>query len=328
MKPCEVCQGDDIVAVCDEGGDDFHALCRDCAGPYLTTTLFSQSRVPAVGERVKCLSVGCHGMLEVDHLTRGMDPGEKRKVDAQMARSTIGGMSTQDASNTVYCDMCEEYYIRDDPGDVCFRCSGKGKLIAQYVPDPGRADAASEALIKQTTMPCLRCGAHIHRTDGCNHMTCSICKHEFCYVCGRDWGAPPRCQSFMCRSRKRAAPADGDGDAACSRCALRGVRGANCPHVPLRPGGANCRPTCPRDCTCECSAWIMAWLQFRPSPGANPEYFNPTMMSKVNVAHLACVRTRGMVCPVCGLFGHSPDGQRGRSHCPVIEMVEHARGGA
>ena len=341
MKACEICENDDpdaIVAICD-GCHDFHALCRECAGPYLTQTLFSQSKVPAIGDRVKCVNPACYGMLEVEDLTRGMDAAEKTKVDAQMARSTINLMSPTDAYNVVYCDYCEEYYLRDNPSDTCFRCVGRGKLTAVYVPNPNEADAESAALIKQTSMPCLKCGANISRTGGCNHMTCSRCRHEFCYVCGRDWSAEPRCSSYRCRAQEQAKhrllrarrnrsraqrEAEADGDAVCYHCAMRGVRGANCPHVPLMPGGPNCQPNCPRDCTCDYSAWITAWLQFRPRPGADPEYFNPAALEKATIAHFACVRTRGTSCSVCGLFGHSPDGQSGRRFCPLIEMVNHA----
>merc|ERR1719461_2273232 len=35
--------------------------------------------------------------------------------------------------------------------------------------------------------PCPRCKTLIQRSYGCNHMTCDICKHEFCYVCMANW---------------------------------------------------------------------------------------------------------------------------------------------
>jgi len=30
---------------------------------------------------------------------------------------------------------------------------------------------------------CPGCGALIERTDGCSHMTCSVCRHQFCFLC-------------------------------------------------------------------------------------------------------------------------------------------------
>lgn len=346
MKPCSVCTKDDpgaIVAVCDSA--DFHALCRDCAGPYLTTTLFSQSKVPVVGELVKCVGYGCSGMMSVEDLTLGMPPDEKKRVDTQIARSTISGMPPDSACNVVYCDMCEEFYMRDGSTATCVRCHGKGKLTAAYVPTPSQADAESEALIKQTTMPCLECGANINRSGGCNHMTCRVCQHEFCYECGSDW-KKSACGPYICRAQQAAArdrktkrnakrkqirserEAEANGDVACQRCSVLGVRGANCPHVPLRPRGPGCLRECPRECSCEYSRWIMAWLQFRPSPGEPPRYFDSGSMAQATYAHLACVRNRGRSCGVCGLYGH--DAQAQSSSCPLVELIIHrdAQGGA
>ena len=34
---------------------------------------------------------------------------------------------------------------------------------------------------------CGKCGLGIELDQGCNHMTCRYCKHEFCYVCGSEW---------------------------------------------------------------------------------------------------------------------------------------------
>lgn len=34
---------------------------------------------------------------------------------------------------------------------------------------------------------CPQCEAHIEKISGCNHMTCSECKTQFCYLCGSKW---------------------------------------------------------------------------------------------------------------------------------------------
>jgi ariadne-1 len=37
--------------------------------------------------------------------------------------------------------------------------------------------------ILANTRKCPACTARIEKNQGCNHMTCRQCKHEFCWVC-------------------------------------------------------------------------------------------------------------------------------------------------
>ena len=45
--------------------------------------------------------------------------------------------------------------------------------------------AVSEELVKSISKPCPGegCGFYIQKSEGCDHMTCRRCKHEFCYEC-------------------------------------------------------------------------------------------------------------------------------------------------
>ncbi|KAL7822269.1 hypothetical protein V8C26DRAFT_390525 [Trichoderma gracile] len=44
----------------------------------------------------------------------------------------------------------------------------------------------SRITVGMTTKPCPGCGWAIEKNDGCSHMTCVKCKHQFCYECGAD----------------------------------------------------------------------------------------------------------------------------------------------
>ena len=43
---------------------------------------------------------------------------------------------------------------------------------------------ASLKCIAQTTVQCPSCGVAVELSSGCNHMTCSQCECEFCFLCG------------------------------------------------------------------------------------------------------------------------------------------------
>ena len=51
----------------------------------------------------------------------------------------------------------------------------------------GKDDSLNEGWIKKNTKKCPKCNVSIEKNQGCMHMTCRNCKHEFCWLCGGDW---------------------------------------------------------------------------------------------------------------------------------------------
>ena len=45
------------------------------------------------------------------------------------------------------------------------------------------------------TKECPKCSVNIEKNGGCNHMVCSSCKYEFCWICSGEWG--PHGRSFF-----------------------------------------------------------------------------------------------------------------------------------
>ncbi|QLQ78506.1 hypothetical protein HG537_0A07530 [Torulaspora globosa] len=51
------------------------------------------------------------------------------------------------------------------------------------------------------TKECPKCSVNIEKNGGCNHMVCSSCEYEFCWICGGDW-APHGRSFFQCTMYK------------------------------------------------------------------------------------------------------------------------------
>jgi len=41
--------------------------------------------------------------------------------------------------------------------------------------------------LRANTKKCPKCGVNIEKNQGCMHMRCTKCRHEFCWMCGMTW---------------------------------------------------------------------------------------------------------------------------------------------
>jgi len=48
-------------------------------------------------------------------------------------------------------------------------------------------DGENANWIMANTKMCPSCKVHIEKNQGCNHMTCKQCRHEFCWLCKAKW---------------------------------------------------------------------------------------------------------------------------------------------
>ncbi len=51
----------------------------------------------------------------------------------------------------------------------------------------GVPDIANALWLNANTKKCPRCSTSIEKDEGCNHMVCSKCRHEFCWMCMDKW---------------------------------------------------------------------------------------------------------------------------------------------
>lgn len=48
-------------------------------------------------------------------------------------------------------------------------------------------DLLDKNWIYSNSKPCPSCNTNIEKNEGCNHMTCKRCSHQFCWLCLQNW---------------------------------------------------------------------------------------------------------------------------------------------
>lgn len=57
-----------------------------------------------------------------------------------------------------------------------------------------RTDPAFSNWVLNHCQACPSCSVLVTRSEGCSHMTCNICRTEFCYQCGQPYSADCNCR--------------------------------------------------------------------------------------------------------------------------------------
>ena len=74
----------------------------------------------------------------------------------------------------------------------CFQCSQEDHRPAdcamfQKWKLKEKDESETANWIASYTKDCPKCSRAIEKNGGCNHMTCRVCKHEFCWICLGNW---------------------------------------------------------------------------------------------------------------------------------------------
>lgn len=74
----------------------------------------------------------------------------------------------------------------------CFKCGKEDHMpstcdqLQKWV-DKEASDSENFTWLRANTKPCPKCKTNIEKNQGCNHMHCSNCKHDFCWLCLTEW---------------------------------------------------------------------------------------------------------------------------------------------
>jgi len=181
---CHICLDDVPLSM-------FHEA--PCGHNYCKTCLQSHYRVKTKdGDvlKVSCIDPDCERLIEPDEiLTFLTDPDLKAKFlkfrEEKLAMLTPnlrfcckpdcpGKMTGSRIQRKLTCPVCST--------QICFNCSQPWH--GYFVGCNQNVDIGfSKWALNKDVQKCPKCRMGIEKDDGCNHMTCSSCKYEFCWIC-------------------------------------------------------------------------------------------------------------------------------------------------
>lgn len=188
-KECDICMGDleEITLTCD------HKCCANCLNTMIDIALREKSTA-----ELRCIHCKKR-KLNFDDMSRITNDREKMNglleillhetlaIDAhakQCPTANCKNVFCNDDSfiEIIRCPGCNETYCRQ----CCHSHSVKQtceKAKVERERDAKNGTSATAQWLKQNTKPCPKCNTAIEKNEGCNHMTCSKCRYEFCWKC-------------------------------------------------------------------------------------------------------------------------------------------------
>ena len=193
---CRICF-DDVPASSGRSAPCGHFFCEDCYGGYLAN---------AVDEGASCVMATCPeqgcatrvpGALFADLVdAKRADRRRSFRLEnfvsfskdlrwcpgkgcGRVARAGAGVGSVKCAPNGCGCNFCMRC------GEEAHSPASCG-LIAQWT-EKCQNESETANWILANTKRCPKCQTRIEKNQGCNHINCSQCKYEFCWMCMGDW---------------------------------------------------------------------------------------------------------------------------------------------
>ncbi|KAF2271075.1 hypothetical protein CC78DRAFT_528017 [Lojkania enalia] len=201
-RNCVVCGEDVLVAEFPALVDCAHEpeTCPKCYQGWIESELNSKR-----WDEIRCPGSECRVILKHYEVQQYATPEVYARFDQLSARSalsddpdfrwcrarncTSGQIHVSGEEGNIFrCVECgfKVCIVHEDTwheGETCdeydYRVSGRKEK------DQKAQEEASAKALKKFTKKCpgKKCGWNIEKNDGCDHMTCSKCKHEFCWIC-------------------------------------------------------------------------------------------------------------------------------------------------
>jgi hypothetical protein len=188
--------------------------CWECLDSHIGTRLNVEDGYSAkaniLGRRIaaggiRCPEVLCHHKFSYEQVRYLVPPRRFGQYDQLLFFSALDNVP-----GFRWCGSCEAGYIyqllestdsggdngstgnTDQPckiscGNCHFEACSKCQMPWHEGKDCDTNDAATQTLLAEISKCCPECQAQVTREDGCSHILCQLCGHQFCWDCLAPW---------------------------------------------------------------------------------------------------------------------------------------------
>lgn len=108
--------------------------------------------------------------------------------------SRVFGLNVQ---GNVICLCCSTSQCMTCKNSCHFPMTCKQAEYLETLMSKGVVKSVKNVFIKQ----CPKCNVSIQKDQGCSHMTCSRCKHQFCWICLENFNSHTKCKTIVKESQ-------------------------------------------------------------------------------------------------------------------------------
>lgn len=168
--------------------DCLHQFCSQCLIEYLKTKVTAYQPIS-----IKCPQNLCVTHLHEDFIEKLLS---KEPELYQKYLKYKGQIEILEHPERKFCISPDcPFYVTKDPDtdkavckcgqQMCFQCGNPWHMgmTCEEAIDKDYEQYEQRVTVKR----CPRCLSKIEKNEGCNHMTCSRCKNEFCWLCRGKW---------------------------------------------------------------------------------------------------------------------------------------------
>ncbi|XP_050544960.1 ankyrin repeat and IBR domain-containing protein 1-like isoform X2 [Daktulosphaira vitifoliae] len=194
-----------------------HMFCNSCWKQYLTYKIKRKD-----SSNIFCPALHCHILVPTELIEKVVSPEMARRyfdlnIEAFVennrsikwcpvpkcglaVRLPINAKKSKNSSKIARSVDCGRghYFCWECMGDAhtpcsCDQWSQWMTKISEIKPEKIREttaeyeEAANSLWLVTNSKPCPNCNSPIQKNEGCNHMKCTKCKFEFCWVCQDSW---------------------------------------------------------------------------------------------------------------------------------------------